>query len=425
MSKIKSVRGMQDIVPAEIGSWQFIEKVLRQVFTGYGYKEIRFPIMEYTELFDRSIGEETDIVSKEMYTFLDRGGESVSLRPEGTAGCLRASLNNDLIRTDTPRLWYLGPMFRYERPQKGRLRQFHQASLEAYGMKGPNIDVEMILITSRLWKELGLKDSLRLEINSLGTKTARKKYIEALKEYLNGFKSQLDVEVLNRIEKNPLRVLDTKDPEMQLILESAPSLTNFLEPISKDHFEEVLELLDSNSIRYTINSRLVRGLDYYNDTVFEWKTDAIGSQDAVCGGGRYDSLIKEISGKESSAVGFSIGMDRLNILLNEVVKTPLFVENDLDGYFICLGENSFSVAQSLAEDIRNSLPSFNLKLHYGPEKAASQFKRAHKSGARIALIIGDEEIKNKKISIKDLRHSAPQEEVSFKDLIKRISYFIK
>ena len=425
MSKLRTVRGMQDILPSQVGLWQFFEKNVRRVFSAYGYDEIRFPIVEFTELFDRSIGEGTDIVTKEMYTFLDRGGESLSLRPEGTAGCLRACLNNDLIRTESPRLWYMGPMFRYERPQKGRFRQFHQASVEAFGVRGPHIDAEMILMTARLWKALGVEKDLKLEVNSLGSNESRKDYIYYLMEYIEDNKSSIGKEIIDRSKKNPLRILDSKSPKIQDILLDAPKIYDYLDADSKDHFHKFLELLDQNSIKYSINHQLVRGLDYYNRTVFEWKSDSLGSQDAICGGGRYDKLVQQLSGKDISAVGFSIGIERLILLLDEVINSDSASDHNLDGYFICLSDESFAVAQGLAEEIRSSLPSFNLKIHYGDEKISTLLKRADKEGAKIALILGEEEINNKKISIKDLRRSSPQMKISFTEISKELTNFIK
>ena len=425
MSKLRTVRGMQDILPSQVGLWQFFEQNVRRVFSAYGYDEIRFPIVEFTELFDRSIGEETDIVTKEMYTFLDRGGESLSLRPEGTAGCLRACLNNDLIRTESPRLWYMGPMFRYERPQKGRFRQFHQASVEAFGVRGPHIDAEMILMTARLWKALGVEKDLKLEVNSLGSNESRKDYINHLMEYIEDNKSSIGKEIIDRSKKNPLRILDSKSPKIQDILLDAPKIYDYLDIDSKDHFHKFLELLDQNSIKYSINHQLVRGLDYYNRTVFEWKSDSLGSQDAICGGGRYDKLVQQLSGKDISAVGFSIGIERLILLLDEVINSASVSDHNLDGYLICLSDESFAVAQGLAEEIRSSLPSFNLKIHYGDEKISTLLKRADKAGAKIALILGEEEINSKKITIKDLRGSFPQMKISFTEISKELTNFIK
>ena len=423
MTKIKSVRGMQDIIPSSIGSWQILEKNIRDVFTSYGYEEIRFPVMEYTNLFDRSIGELTDIVSKEMYTFSDRGGESISLRPEGTAGCLRACLNNDLIRTDSPKLWYMGPMFRYERPQKGRLRQFHQASVEAYGIQSPNIEVEMILIASRLWKRLNLENYMTLEINSLGDILTREKYIKELKAYLNKHKSKFSEEELIRIEKNPLRILDSKSPNLKDVLDNAPQILDFLEKDSRDYLDRVTDILEKNSIKFSLNPNLVRGLDYYNDIVFEWKTSSLGSQDAVCGGGRYDRLVEEISGKKGSAVGFSIGMERIIILLDDVLKLNPNNNDNIDGYFICLSKESFSVAQNLSEEIRNFLPTFSLKVHYGQEKLKSQLKKANKLGANLALILGEDELKGEYVTIKYLKHDKTQEKIPFSELSTSIEKF--
>ena len=422
--KVQSLRGMPDLFPEDLEKWQLLESILFKVFQAFNTKEIRTPLLESTELFSRSVGNSSDIVNKELYSFLDRNDESISLRPEGSAGVIRAIIQKKQEHK-SHKLWYQGPMFRYERPQKGRFRQFHQASVEAFGVRGPHIDAEMILMTARLWTALGVEKDLKLEVNSLGSNESRKDYINHLMEYIEDNKSSIGKEIIDRSKKNPLRILDSKSPKIKDILLDAPKIYDYLDIDSKDHFHKFLELLDQNSIKYSINHQLVRGLDYYNRTVFEWKSDSLGSQDAICGGGRYDKLVQQLSGKDISAVGFSIGIERLILLLDEVINSASVSDHNLDGYLICLSDESFAVAQELAEEIRSSLPSFNLKIHYGDEKISTLLKRADKAGAKIALILGEEEINSKKITIKDLRGSFPQMKISFTEISKELTNFIK
>ena len=417
MSKIQTLRGMNDIDPQQSKVWAHIEGILRSVVESYGYEEIRFPIVEKTELYTRS-NEAADIVTKEMYTFQDKGGESISLRPEGTAGCVRAAIDNDLIRTEKPRLWYTGPMFRYERPQKGRSRQFHQFSAEVFGINSPEIDAELILMSARFWKELGLTDNVRLELNNLGNEKTRNSYSQALVEFLKNQKEDLDEDTKRKLIENPLRILDSKSPLVQNLLEKAPSIEDYINEDSKKYQLKLLELLERHGIEFNVNPKLVRGLDYYNQTVFEWKTALLGSQDTVLGGGRYDNLVQELGGKSCPAVGFSIGLERLILLLQE--QSELNIENNLDIYFICLSEGSAEEAIMYSEKLKNEFPSLRIKTNLGLESANSQFKKADKSGAKIALILGKEELESKKISYKDLRTKSDQESLTFEEILKKL-----
>lgn len=395
---IRSIRGMNDILPEATPYWQVIETTLKEVLAGYGYQEIRFPIVEKTELFKRSIGEVTDIVEKEMYTFEDRNGDSLTLRPEGTAGCVRAAMENGLLN-QTQRLWYMGPMFRHERPQKGRYRQFHQLGVEAYGFEGPDIDAEMIMLTARLWKALGLK-GVTLQINSLGSTEARLAYREVLIAYFEQHHSELDDDSQRRLHSNPLRILDSKNPEMQSLNEAAPKLIDYLDDESKQHFEQLCQILDGVGIAYEINPRLVRGLDYYGKTVFEWVTDQLGSQGTVCAGGRYDGLVAQLGGKGATAIGFAIGLERLVALLEATDALPEIKQTD--AYLVAVGEQAMSQAASLTERLRDELPGIRLISHCGGGSFKSQFKRADRSGARWTLILGDEEVSNQTIGIKTM-----------------------
>ena len=417
MSKIQTLRGMNDIDPQQSKVWAHIEGVLRSVVESYGYEEIRFPVVEKTELYTRS-NEAADIVTKEMYTFQDKGGESISLRPEGTAGCVRAAIDNDLIRTEKPRLWYTGPMFRYERPQKGRSRQFHQFSAEVFGINSPEIDAELILMSARFWKELGLTDNVRLELNNLGNEKTRNSYSQALVEFLKNQKEDLDEDTKRKLIENPLRILDSKSPLVQNLLEKAPSIEDYINEDSKKYQLKLLELLERHGIEFNVNPKLVRGLDYYNQTVFEWKTALLGSQDTVLGGGRYDNLVQELGGKSCPAVGFSIGLERLILLLQE--QSELNIENNLDIYFICLSEGSAEEAIMYSEKLKDEFPSLQIKTNLGFESANSQFKKADKSGAKIALILGKEELESKKISYKDLRTKSEQESLTFEEILKKL-----
>ena len=417
MSKIQTLRGMNDIDPQQSREWSYVERVLRTVVESYGYEEIRFPIVEKTDLYTRS-NEAADIVTKEMYTFQDKGGESISLRPEGTAGCVRAAIDNDLVRTDKPRLWYSGPMFRYERPQKGRSRQFHQFSAEVFGIDSPEIDAELILISARIWKELGLLENVKLEINNLGDEQTRISYSEALVKFLKNQKDELDEDTQRKLIENPLRILDSKSKNVQDLLDKAPSIEDFINADSKKFNMKFLEILETHGIEYEVNPKLVRGLDYYNQTVFEWKTDLLGSQDTILGGGRYDNLVQELGGNSCPAIGFSIGLERLILLLKD--RDKINIESNLDIYFICFSQSSAEEAIMYSEKLKNKFPSLRIKTNLGLESASSQFKKADKSGAKIALILGEEELDSKKISFKDLRTKSNQESLTFDELINKL-----
>jgi len=420
MTKFKTIRGMNDVTPSEVSIWQFLETSIRSIFGSYAYDEIRFPIVEQTELFSRSVGASTDIVSKEMYTFEDRNGDSISLRPEGTAGCVRACLENDLLRVDSPRLWYMGPMFRYERPQKGRSRQFHQASAEVFGIANHNVDAELMIMANSLWDVLGIKNQVNLEINSLGNSDTRKKYRSLLQEFLQSFSNELDKTSQRQLKENPLRILDSKSKRVKEILVNAPSILDQLDSESEDHFNKLKDLLTKSNINFEVNDKLVRGLDYYNKTVFEWKTKELGAQDTVCGGGRYDDLVGQLGGKDSPAVGFSMGLERLVLLVKEYSKDNISTRTELDCNFICLTDDSVSYALINAERIREEIPTINLKVNLQVTSANSQFKRADKSGSRIALIVGEEELKDNTISIKDLEKKESQETLNLDQIINRL-----
>jgi len=412
---IKAIRGMNDILPSQTKVWQHLEAELRKTLANYGYKEIRMPIVEQTNLFARSIGASTDIIEKEMYTFDDRNGESLSLRPECTAGCVRAGIEHGLLYNQEQRLWYMGPLFRYERPQKGRYRQFHQMGAEVFGLAGPDIDAELILMTARIWKNLGIHHLLRLEINSLGNSQARQNYKDVLVNYFSANKKQLDEDSLRRLETNPLRILDSKNPAMQDLIEAAPRLIENLDEQSELHFKALCLRLDQAGIEYKVNSRLVRGLDYYNRTVFEWITDSLGSQGAVCGGGRYDGLVEQLGGKETTAVGFAIGIERLVLLMTEFTDNASFV-NEIDVYLARMGEKAEIKALLLAEDLRNILPGLKILTHCGSGNFKKQLKKADKSGASLCLILGDDELAENNITVKFLREQREQIQLSIDDL---------
>ncbi|HEB86547.1 MAG TPA: histidine--tRNA ligase [Gammaproteobacteria bacterium] len=415
MSKlIQAIRGMNDILPDETPKWQFVERQFRRLMAAYGYAEIRFPLVEKTELFKRSIGEVTDIVEKEMYTFTDRNGDSLSLRPEGTAACVRACLQHGLLHHPSRRLWYLGPMFRHERPQKGRYRQFYQLGVETFGFSGPDIDAEMIMMTVRLWKQLGIADSVTLELNSLGSTESRRIYRDILVTYLNQHREQLDADSLHRLQSNPLRILDSKNPEMQALIEAAPKLNAHLDEASREHFAKLCDLLDAAGITYQLNSRLVRGLDYYSRTVFEWVTDKLGAQGTVCAGGRLDALVEQLGGRATPAMGFAIGLERLVSLIDEA---QLAVHDTAPQvYLLALGEMAETRAMELAEQCRDALPDLRLLLNAGGGSMKSQMKKADRSGARFALILAEDELARNEITIKDLRGDMQQQVVSQSDL---------
>ncbi|TNE73846.1 MAG: histidine--tRNA ligase [Gammaproteobacteria bacterium] len=416
MAKIQAIRGMNDILPEQTPVWQYLESTVRGVLAQYGYQEIRMPIVEQTDLFKRSIGEVTDIVEKEMYTFEDRNGDSLTLRPEGTAGCVRAAEEHGLLFNQTRRLWYTGPMFRHERPQKGRYRQFHQIGVECFGIDGPDIDAELLILTSRLWKALGLVEHTRLEINSIGTSEARKVYRQALVEYLGAFKDDLDADSKRRLETNPLRILDSKDQGTRKILENAPSLDDYLDDESKEHFDQLKALLDAAGVDYTVNPALVRGLDYYGKTVFEWITDSLGAQGTVCAGGRYDGLVQQLGGKPTKAVGFAMGVERLILLLETLDLIPGSVNNDADIYVTAMGDKAVASAMALAENLRSELPGRVIVTHCGGGSFKSQMKKADRSGARYAVILGENEIEQGTAGVKPLRADEAQQEVAQADL---------
>jgi histidyl-tRNA synthetase len=391
---------MNDILPDETPCWQFLERSLAAVLASYGYAEIRLPVVEKTALFKRSIGEVTDIVEKEMYTFDDRNGDSMTLRPEGTAGCVRAAVQQGLLTTPQ-RLWYSGPMFRYERPQKGRQRQFHQTGAEAFGVATPDMDAELILLCARLWRRLGLADCMELQLNSIGSADARRNYRAALVEYLQERVEALDEDSQRRLHSNPLRILDSKNPSTQAVLDSAPSLEDYLDEEANTDFARLCELLDAGGVSYVVNRRLVRGLDYYNKTVFEWVTDRLGAQGTVCAGGRYDGLVEQLGGKAMPAVGFAMGMERLVLLLIEqgvVCDTPA-----VDVYVVAVGSAAQREALVTAERIRESLPGLRIVQHSGGGSFKSQMKKADKSGARVALIWGEDEVAAHTVTLKPLR----------------------
>jgi len=403
---IQAVRGMRDILPDETPYWQFLESEVRNVLNTYGYQEIRFPIVEKTELFKRSIGEVTDIVEKEMYTFDDRNGDSLTLRPEGTAVCVRAAIEKGLLYNQTQKLWYTGPMFRHERPQKGRYRQFHQVGVETFGIPGPDIDAELILITRRLWQQLGILPHLRLEINTLGTPASRAVYREKLIEYLSARENELDADSRSRLHSNPLRILDSKNPQTQEIVANAPDMAEFMDQESRDHFDALCAFLDDNDVKYVVNSRLVRGLDYYSKTVFEWITDQLGAQGTVCAGGRFDGLVDYLGGKSTPAIGFAMGLERLIAMIMDL--DTLDKGNQADCYLVLAGDAAQRKGLQLAENVHNALPHLKLMSHCGGGSFKSQMKKADRSKASLALIIGDDEIANQSVNIKFLREDKPQ-----------------
>ncbi len=391
---------MNDCLPTQSPLWQKLENTVKNVISAYGYNEVRMPIVEMTHLFSRAIGEVTDVVEKEMYTFEDRNGDSLTLRPEGTAGCVRAGIENGLLYNQEQRLWYIGPMFRHERPQKGRYRQFHQCGVEVFGLDGPDVDAELIMMTARLWRELGIDKHVRLELNSIGSLEARANYRSALIEFLEQHIEVLDEDCKRRMHTNPLRVLDSKNPEVQAILGDAPRLADYLDEESKQHFSGLCELLDAAGIEYTVNQRLVRGLDYYNRTVFEWITESLGSQGTVCGGGRYDGLVEQLGGKPTPAVGFAMGLERLVLMLETLELTD--VRRSVDVYVVTAGEGTMMAGMKLAEQLRESLPGLRVMNHFGGGNFKKQFKRADKVGAVVALVLGENEVADSTVVLKDL-----------------------
>lgn len=418
MSKsIQAIRGMNDVLPADSALWRQVFTTAAEVFGAYGYGEIRLPVVERTELFKRAVGEVTDVVEKEMYAFADRGGEEIALRPEGTAGCVRAGIEHGLLHNQQQRFWYAGPMFRYERPQAGRYRQFHQIGVEAYGMAGPDVDVEVIALSARLFKRLGFRD-LTLEINSLGGKEARAAYRAALVAFLERHEASLDEDSKRRLHSNPLRVLDSKVPTTQAIVSEAPRLLDYLEADSLSHFEGFQQGLSDLGIGYVVNSRLVRGLDYYTKGVFEWTTRELGAQGTVCAGGRYDGLVEQMGGAATPAVGFGAGVERLILLLQaQAANLPA---SGSQVYFCTLGEAAERAARKLAEDLREQLPGLRLVLNAGGGKLKSQLGRADKSGASLALVLGEAELARGAVQVKSLRQSLPDLELALSELPARL-----
>lgn len=420
---IQAIRGMNDILPEDTPVWLYLEEQVRQVLAAYGYSEIRMPILEKTDLFKRSIGEVTDIVEKEMYTFEDRNGDSLTLRPEGTAGCVRAAIENGLLYNQVHRLWYMGPMFRHERPQKGRYRQFHQIGVETFGLDGPDIDAELIMMSARLWQELGIADDVTLQINSLGSATSRAAYRSTLVEYFGFHLDALDEDSKRRLHTNPLRILDSKNPAMQEIIAGAPKLTEHLDDGSREHFDALLVILDAAGITYEVNPCLVRGLDYYGKTVFEWVTSKLGAQGTICAGGRFDGLVEQLGGKPTSAAGFAMGVERLTSLLKlEHVPVECYLPH---AYLVRMGEGSQLAGMKLAEQLRNAMPDLRLKVHCGGGSFKSQFKQADKSGARLALILGESEVADGTIGIKFLREEQEQKTMAVGELVSFLKKYLQ
>jgi histidyl-tRNA synthetase len=412
---IQAIRGMNDYLPEETALWQRIEGILKQVLASYGYSEIRTPIVEQTPLFKRAIGEVTDVVEKEMYTFEDRNGDSLTLRPEGTASCVRAGIEHGLLYNQEQRLWYIGPMFRHERPQKGRYRQFHQIGAEVFGLAGPDIDAELIMLTARWWRELGIEQHVSLELNSIGSTEARARYREALIAFLEQHKEALDEDSQRRMYTNPLRVLDSKNAQVQALLDDAPQLGDYLDDESREHFAGLCAYLDAAGISYTVNQRLVRGLDYYNRTVFEWVTTSLGSQGTVCAGGRYDGLVEQLGGRSAPGVGFAMGLERL-VLLVQAVNPEFKANSVVDIYLVSSGSGTQAPAMLLAEQVRDRLPGCRLMTNYGGGNFKKQFARADKWGASVALVLGEDEVANGNVVVKDLRsgeqQTVPQSDVA-------------
>ena len=415
---IQAIRGMNDCSPTESPLWQWIEGQVRQILSSYGYSEVRMPIVESTPLFARAIGEVTDVVSKEMYTFWDND-EQLTLRPEGTAGCVRAAIEHGWIYNNEQRLWYMGPMFRHERPQKGRYRQFHQAGVEVFGIATPEIDAELIILTARLWKALGIDQHVSLQLNSIGSLEARANYRSALVAFLENHQDLMSDEEKERLVKNPLRILDTKNQALQDVLDGAPKLLDYLDDESREHFAQLCGLLDAVGIQYEINPKLVRGLDYYNKTVFEWVTSALGAQGTVCGGGRYDGLVEQLGGHATSGVGFAMGLERLVLLVQEVNKS-IPVKSAVDIYVVYQGEGTTLAAFQLAEKLRSELSHLSTMLHCSGGNFKKQFKRADKSGATLALVLGESEVQNNQVVVKHLLGAAEQQTIDVDNLIEHV-----
>lgn len=423
MSKsLQAIRGMNDILPEQTPAWRYLERTFAGLLDGYGYSEIRLPILEFTELFARGIGEGTDVIDKEMYTFLDRNGESLTMRPEGTAGCVRAVLEHGLSGGgQVQKLWYTGPMFRYEKPQKGRYRQFHQIGVEVFNLPGPDIDAELIILTWRLWQKLGMADAVTLQLNTLGSSEARARYREALVAYLQERFEQLDEDSQRRMTTNPLRILDSKVESTQALLVGAPTLHDYLDEESIAHFEGLKARLDAVGLRYEINQKLVRGLDYYCRTAFEWVTDKLGAQGTVCGGGRYDGLVSQFGGKPTPGVGFAMGVERLVLLLETLGVIPAELNRPADLYVCAFGEPAELAALTLAEQLRSAIPGIRLLVNAGAGSFKSQFKKADKSGARFALILGEDEVANRVVGFKPLRDEGEQQSIAWDALPEHLA----
>ncbi|MDJ0779294.1 MAG: histidine--tRNA ligase [Gammaproteobacteria bacterium] len=415
--QLQAIRGMHDILPVDMPVWNQLQDQYRALVESYGYREIRTPVLEKSALFARSIGEVTDIVEKEMYSFDDRNGDSLSLRPENTAGVVRAALQAGMLQDQQQRLWYCGPMFRHERPQKGRYRQFYQLGAEVCGIAGADIEAELILLAARFWKNLGLQE-IELQLNTLGSSACRQRYRELLVSYFRDHSDRLDEDSSRRLESNPLRILDSKNPDMAPLIEAAPALHDSLDEASREHFAELRDILDRVGVSYRVNQRLVRGLDYYCHTVFEWVTDTLGAQGTVCGGGRYDGLIEQLGGKPGHAAGFSMGCERLIAMLIDQGRAA--TETGCDVYLALRGADCAALGQRLAEEIRDRLPQLRLVVHAGGGSFKSQMRRADRSGARIALILGESEIEASSISIKFLRDAREQIEVSQAEVAQRL-----
>ena len=412
MKKIQSIRGMHDILPGESRLWQFVEETAKSLFDSFGYQQIRTPVMEQSALFHRAIGEVTDIVEKEMYSFDDRNGDNLTLRPEGTAGVVRACIEHGLLHNQRQRLWYQGAMFRHERPQKGRYRQFHQMGVEAFGMQGPDIDLEILLMTARLWRQLGV-DGAELQLNTLGTPQERAIYRQQLVDYLSRHRASLDEDSKRRLISNPMRVLDSKNPEVQQVVSDAPLLMEYLGDESRRHFEQICEGLQEAGIDYSVNPRLVRGLDYYVLTVFEWVSDRLGAQGTICAGGRYDGLVEQLGGKPTPAIGFGMGLERIISLLEE--NSAANLEKRADFYFVASGDMEMK-AQLIANKLRRDIESVRILANCGGGSFKSQFKKADRSGAGFALILGEEEFQRGVVGVKSLRDERAQQEILVDDL---------
>ncbi|AFP85756.1 histidyl-tRNA synthetase [secondary endosymbiont of Heteropsylla cubana] len=420
--KIQAIRGMKDYLPHETALWQRVESIIKNILSKYGYTEIRLPIIEQTQLFQRAIGQVTDVVGKEMYTFLDPNNKSLSLRPEGTSGCVRASIEHGLLYNQEQRMWYMGPMFRYERPQKGRYRQFNQIGVEIFGEQGPVVETELLLLTARCWQTLGITKYVALELNSIGSIDSRIRYREELVRFLKKHENQLDEDCQRRMHTNPMRILDTKNPDIQVLLHDAPVLTDYLDDHSQIHFDTLCHLLDRSKITYTINPRLVRGLDYYNNTVFEWIATSLGSQRTICGGGRYDGLVEQLGGRTTPAVGFALGLDRLMCLMHAVMPNCAITRH-VDVYLILAEKSLQSEALQLAEQLRDALPSLRLITNYGKESVKKQFIHADKCKAKIVLILGKKEVESGRVVIKYL-DTGNQEIVHQRDVANRLELIV-